>query len=194
MKGLRGTKRSDAARSNGPERRNTARQGNTRMASDRPTDMLTPEQGRQVEDLSQSLDPPQARWLSGFFAGFGAGLRSTSSPQPASFMRGPLILLGTETGNAGTVRARDTGFPLVALLGRERGWMVGRPHRPRARQVHPLARRGFPWAASRSYDPREWGRGRSSNGWIKGSGALRAGVRLGIASVISRSARASCAR
>src|SRR5690606_36104730 len=91
------------------------------MASDMPTDMLTPEQWRLVEDLSQSLDSSQARWLSGFFAGFGAGLRPTSSPQPAPFTRAPLILYGTETGNSPEVAraleaaAREAGLaPTVA--------------------------------------------------------------------------------
>jgi sulfite reductase (NADPH) flavoprotein alpha-component len=91
------------------------------MASDMPTDMLTPEQWRLVEDLSQSLDSSQARWLSGFFAGFGAGLRPTSSPQPAPFTRGPLILYGTETGNSPEIAralekaAREAGLsPTVA--------------------------------------------------------------------------------
>jgi sulfite reductase (NADPH) flavoprotein alpha-component len=101
--------------------------------------MLTPEQWRQVEDLSQSLDPSQARWLSGFFAGFGAGLRSTSSPQPAPFVRGPLILYGTETGNAPEIAraleaaAREAGLaPSVAdmadykvrQLGQERDLLI----------------------------------------------------------------------
>src|SRR5690606_11372893 len=96
-------------------------------------------QWRLVEDLSQSLDSSQARWLSGFFAGFGAGLRPTSSPQPAPFARGLLILYGTETGNAPEIAraleaaAREVGLtPTVAdmadykvrQLGQERDVLI----------------------------------------------------------------------
>jgi len=72
--------------------------------SEFPGSALTPEQARLVEELSRSLDPMQARWISGYFAGLDAGLRRPLS-QPASSAaaadaRSLTILYGTETGNA----------------------------------------------------------------------------------------------
>ncbi|BAV66052.1 assimilatory sulfite reductase (NADPH) flavoprotein subunit [Sphingobium cloacae] len=71
--------------------------------SEIPGSALTPEQWRLAEQLSRSLDPMQARWISGYFAGFDAALRHPQ-PQPASFAPAPArsltILYGTETGNA----------------------------------------------------------------------------------------------
>ncbi|MBT2189386.1 assimilatory sulfite reductase (NADPH) flavoprotein subunit [Sphingobium nicotianae] len=78
---------------------------------DPPETALTLEQRQLLEDLSRSLHPRQARWLSGYFAGFDAGLRTTSA-QTASFQtlkaRSLTILYGTETGNAAELaRALD---------------------------------------------------------------------------------------
>ena len=75
-----------------PEHRKGAeRRGNTRMtASVPPGNVFAPEQWRLIEDLSRSLTPMQAQWLSGYFAGIDAGMRSplplpaSSSPTPAS--------------------------------------------------------------------------------------------------------------
>ena len=87
-------------------------------ASEPPGGALGPEQWRLVEQLSRLLDPEQARWVSGYFAGLGAGLR-LSPTQPASLAattRRLTILYGTETGNAAEVAraldaaARDNGL------------------------------------------------------------------------------------
>ncbi|HEY0131987.1 MAG TPA: hypothetical protein VGB57_11340, partial [Allosphingosinicella sp.] len=39
-----------------------------------PADTLSLEQRRQVEALSGSVTPEQARWISGYFAGLEAGI------------------------------------------------------------------------------------------------------------------------
>lgn len=68
-----------------------------------PGNVFAPEQWRLIEDLSRSLTPMQAQWLSGYFAGVDAGMRFplplpvSSSPAPARTLA---ILYGTETGNA----------------------------------------------------------------------------------------------
>ena len=76
------------------------------MEPELPGDVLALEQWRLVDELSRSLDPMQARWLSGYFAGFDAALRSPP-PQAASQFysseRSLTILFGTETGNAAEV-------------------------------------------------------------------------------------------
>ncbi len=85
-------------------------------AMDPPGAALTLEQRQLVEALSGTLDPRQAWWLSGYFAGFDAGLRSGEAPAgaggqapaPAPAARTLTILYGTETGNAAEVaRALD---------------------------------------------------------------------------------------
>ncbi|MGE4429978.1 MAG: assimilatory sulfite reductase (NADPH) flavoprotein subunit [Sphingobium sp.] len=75
-------------------------------APELPGNPLTLDQWRQVEELTRSLAPMQARWLSGYFAGLEAGLRQ-ALPQPvsgptamAATARKLTILYGTETGNA----------------------------------------------------------------------------------------------
>lgn len=87
--------------------------------TDPPGQAFTLEQWRLVEQLSQSLGSVQARWLSGYFAGFDAGLRQ-ALPQTASFpdtalatattpssaVRKLTILYGTETGNSAQI-AKD---------------------------------------------------------------------------------------
>ena len=70
---------------------------------------LTLEQWQQVEGLSRSLTPSQARWISGYFAGLDAGMaRAGLADAPAAPVasaaeptgRTLTILYGTETGNA----------------------------------------------------------------------------------------------
>ncbi len=85
--------------------------------TDPPGQAFTLEQWRLIEQLSQSLGSVQARWLSGYFAGFDAGLRQ-ALPQTASFpeavaaaatapaARKLTILYGTETGNSAQI-AKD---------------------------------------------------------------------------------------
>ncbi|MGC4252179.1 MAG: flavodoxin domain-containing protein, partial [Sphingobium sp.] len=110
--------------------------------SEIPGSALTPDQWRLVEQLSRSLDTMQARWVSGYFAGFDAGLRHPLT-QPASFApahaRGLTILYGTETGNAaelaraleGAVKAAGLTCALVDMadykvrqLGQEQDLLV----------------------------------------------------------------------
>jgi len=85
------------------------------IMTDPPGQAFTLEQWRLVEQLSQSLGSVQAHWLSGYFAGFDAGLRQ-ALPQAASFpaeapapvARTLTILYGTETGNSAQI-AQDVG-------------------------------------------------------------------------------------
>lgn len=85
--------------------------------TDPPGQAFTLEQWRLIEQLSQSLGSVQARWLSGYFAGFDAGLRqalpqtasfpdAAPAPSPASVTRKLTILFGTETGNSAQI-AKD---------------------------------------------------------------------------------------
>ena len=81
---------------------------------------LTLEQWHHVEALAGTLSPAQARWISGYFAGLDAGLRSGApSVGTASAAASPgrtlTILYGTETGNS-----RDLAKALVAAAA-ERG-------------------------------------------------------------------------
>lgn len=72
-------------------------------AMELPGNPLTPEQRRQVDELTRSLDPMQALWLSGYFTGLDAGLRQPSlqaASSPAVAQRSLTILYGTETGNS----------------------------------------------------------------------------------------------
>lgn len=65
---------------------------------------LTLEQWQLVESLAKTLTPEQARWVSGYFAGFDAGLLGASAggatPVVAPQGRTLTILYGTETGNS----------------------------------------------------------------------------------------------
>lgn len=71
-----------------------------------PEGALTVEQWQRVQDLTGSLSPEQARWLSGYFAGLDAGLLRAAGGVPfgeavtASGARTLTILYGTETGNS----------------------------------------------------------------------------------------------
>jgi sulfite reductase (NADPH) flavoprotein alpha-component len=80
--------------------------------------VLSLEQWKRLELLSEGLSAEQARWISGYFAGLDAGLGrqgGTSSFTPAQ-ARTLTILYGTETGNS-----RDLAKSLAATLG-ERGF------------------------------------------------------------------------
>jgi sulfite reductase (NADPH) flavoprotein alpha-component len=72
-----------------------------------PGDGLSPEQWRLVQQLSRSLDPAQARWISGYFAGLAAApLARAGQAEGGAGGRRLTILYGTETGNAaGIARA-----------------------------------------------------------------------------------------
>src|SRR3954471_4051908 len=78
-----------------------------------PEGALTLDQWQHVEALARSLNPAQARWISGYFAGLDAGLlrggAAEAAPQAAPAGRTLSILFGTETGNA-----RDLGKALAA--------------------------------------------------------------------------------
>lgn len=80
---------------------------------------LSLEQWQLIEVLTTSLSPSQARWISGYFAGLGAGLArggsAELSPAAPPGARSLTILYGTETGNA-----RDLGKAL-ALSAAARG-------------------------------------------------------------------------
>ena len=80
---------------------------------------LSVEQWQHVEALSRTLNPAQARWISGYFAGLDAGLlRGGQGDAPGAAApqgRTLTILYGTETGNA-----RDLGKALAAAAA-ERG-------------------------------------------------------------------------
>ncbi|MDV3256966.1 MAG: assimilatory sulfite reductase (NADPH) flavoprotein subunit [Sphingomonas sp.] len=80
---------------------------------------LSLEQWQLIEALATSLNPSQARWISGYFAGLDAGLARGGSAEPAPAAPPPgrtlTILYGTETGNA-----RDLGRAL-AMSAAERG-------------------------------------------------------------------------
>jgi sulfite reductase (NADPH) flavoprotein alpha-component len=76
-----------------------------------PGSPITQEQPALVETLARTLEPFQAHWISGYFAGLGAGLlRGAGTPLPQasapSGQRRLSIVYGTETGNsAGVARA-----------------------------------------------------------------------------------------
>ncbi|MGE0666196.1 MAG: assimilatory sulfite reductase (NADPH) flavoprotein subunit [Sphingomonadales bacterium] len=81
-----------------------------------PGSPITQEQRALVETLARTIEPFQAHWISGYFAGLGTGLLradGASPPQPqaeaAPSQRRLSILYGTETGNsAGVARALAT--------------------------------------------------------------------------------------
>jgi sulfite reductase (NADPH) flavoprotein alpha-component len=75
---------------------------------------LTLEQWQLIEQLSRTLSPAQARWISGYFAGLDAGLAragviETPVLEAPAQSRTLTILYGTETGNS-----RDLGKALAA--------------------------------------------------------------------------------
>lgn len=69
-----------------------------------PEQPLSSEQLRLLKELTHSLIPAQARWLSGYFAGLEAGMGTGVAAEPAALAapsaRKLTILYGTETGNA----------------------------------------------------------------------------------------------
>jgi sulfite reductase (NADPH) flavoprotein alpha-component len=76
-----------------------------------PADTLSVEQRRQVEALSGSVTPEQARWISGYFAGLEAGIARLAGggalpAGAAASVRTLTVLHGGETGNcAGLAKA-----------------------------------------------------------------------------------------
>ena len=83
-----------------------------------PESPLAPEQWNRLQELSQTLTEPQARWISGYFAGFTAaiargegGVAITAPVQAAG--RTVRILYGSETGNS-TALARSLESTLKA--------------------------------------------------------------------------------
>jgi sulfite reductase (NADPH) flavoprotein alpha-component len=81
-----------------------------------PEGALSIEQWQHVQELSRTLSPAQARWISGYFAGLDAGM-SRSGAEPAAAVapdaRSLTILYGTETGNS---RALATGLAEAAAV------------------------------------------------------------------------------
>ncbi|MGN6548346.1 MAG: assimilatory sulfite reductase (NADPH) flavoprotein subunit [Pararhizobium sp.] len=96
----------------------------------------TPEQWQKIEQLAATLEPDQAIWLSGYFAGLSQSLRSahingdaatlvpTLPPENAdgaAATRTLTILYGSETGNgadlARQIEARATALGLPAVAG-----------------------------------------------------------------------------
>lgn len=70
-----------------------------------PETPLAPEQWNRLQELTSTLTEPQARWISGYFAGFAAAMTRgegaavvDGSVQSAG--RSVTVLYGTETGNA----------------------------------------------------------------------------------------------
>src|SRR3954452_13555057 len=68
-----------------------------------PEGALTLDQWQHVEALAGTLTAPQARWISGYFAGLDAGLIRGGAAEPAAPAspagRTLTILYGSETGN-----------------------------------------------------------------------------------------------
>ncbi len=70
-----------------------------------PESPLAPDQWNRLQELSQTLTEPQARWISGYFAGFtaaiarGEGGLSLAAPAQSAG-RTVTILYGSETGNS----------------------------------------------------------------------------------------------
>lgn len=96
--------------------------GATWVQSPLGEEVLTQEQGRLLEALAESLSPEQARWISGYFAGFDAGLLRSPGPTAANSRpkgRTLAVLYGTETGNSRELAkqlgasARDRGLAAV---------------------------------------------------------------------------------
>jgi sulfite reductase (NADPH) flavoprotein alpha-component len=70
-----------------------------------PESPLAPDQWNRLQELSSTLTEPQARWISGYFAGFvaaisrGDGAAGFTAPAQSSG-RTVTVLYGTETGNS----------------------------------------------------------------------------------------------
>lgn len=70
-----------------------------------PESPLGPDQWNRLQELSSTLTEPQARWISGYFAGFvaavsrGDGAGAMASPAQSG-SRTVTVLYGTETGNS----------------------------------------------------------------------------------------------
>lgn len=78
------------------------------FAARRDASALSFDQSNHVEALAKTVTAEQARWISGYFAGFDAALGRPSAPGPAAApqTRTLKILYGSETGN-GRALARD---------------------------------------------------------------------------------------
>lgn len=82
---------------------------------------LTLEQWQHVQELSRTLTPEQARWISGYFAGLDAGMLRAAQQGGAAAPLAPAqsqgrtltILYGTETGNS-TELAKALGASAAA--------------------------------------------------------------------------------
>jgi sulfite reductase (NADPH) flavoprotein alpha-component len=79
-----------------------------------PESPLAPDQWGRLQELSQTLTEPQARWISGYFAGFvaaisrGDGAVAAAPPAPSSG-RTVTVLYGTETGNSAALAKQLEG-------------------------------------------------------------------------------------
>jgi len=79
-----------------------------------PESPLAPDQWNRLQELSQTLTEPQARWISGYFAGFvaaisrGDGTALPSAPA-GSAGRTVTVLYGTETGNSAALARQLEG-------------------------------------------------------------------------------------
>lgn len=69
---------------------------------------LSPETQRRLADLLPALTPREALWISGYLAGFAAGLpQEAASPSPRTEPAGELVILyGSQTGHAAALARR----------------------------------------------------------------------------------------
>ncbi|MGZ8328951.1 MAG: flavodoxin domain-containing protein, partial [Allosphingosinicella sp.] len=105
-----------------------------------PADTLSNEQRRQVEALSGSVTPEQARWISGYFAGLEAGIARLAGDGAlpagaAAAIRTLTVLHGGETGNsAGLARAFAAAAADQGLVARVEDMARYKPRRLREEQ------------------------------------------------------------
>ncbi|MGZ8419536.1 MAG: assimilatory sulfite reductase (NADPH) flavoprotein subunit [Allosphingosinicella sp.] len=103
-------------------------------------DTLSNEQRRQVEALSGSVTPEQARWISGYFAGLEAGIARLAGDGAlpagaAAAIRTLTVLHGGETGNsAGLARAFAAAAADQGLVARVEDMARYKPRRLREEQ------------------------------------------------------------
>jgi sulfite reductase (NADPH) flavoprotein alpha-component len=105
-----------------------------------PADTLSVDQRRQVEALSGSVTPEQARWISGYFAGLEAGIARLAGDGglpagAAAAIRTLTILHGGETGNcAGLARAFAAAAADQGLVAQVEDMVRYKPRRLREEQ------------------------------------------------------------
>jgi sulfite reductase (NADPH) flavoprotein alpha-component len=105
-----------------------------------PADTLSREQRRQVEALSGSVTPEQARWISGYFAGLEAGIARLAGDGAlpagaAAAVRTLTVLHGGETGNcAGLARAFAAAVADQGLVAQVEDMARYKPRRLREEQ------------------------------------------------------------